>query len=98
MVAPHYGGDRLVLAVPGCPRLVTAVMGALRVGIVPVVLDPATPPTELHALIDDADPALVIDSVAALDELHAHALAELAPVPLVGRCTSPRAPPVAVRG
>lgn len=75
-------GDRLVLTVPGCPRLVTAVMGALRVGIVPVVLDPATPPTELHALIDDADPALVIDSMAALDELHAHAPGELAPVPL----------------
>lgn len=75
-------GDRLVLAVPGCPRLVTAVMGALRVGIVPVVLDPATPPTELHALIDDADPALVIDSMAALDELHAHSPAALAPVPL----------------
>ena len=75
-------GHRLVLAVPGCPRLVTAVMGALRVGIVPVVLDPATPPTELHALIDDADPALVIDSMAALDELHAHAPGELAPVPL----------------
>jgi len=75
-------GDRLALVVPGSPRLVTAVMGALRAGIVPVVLDPATPAAELAALLRDADPALVVDTPDALDALHAHAPAELAPVPL----------------
>lgn len=75
-------GDRVALVVPPGPRLVTAALGALRSGVVPVVLDPATPRGELDALLADADPALVVDTPAALAALHDHPPAVLAPVPL----------------
>lgn len=75
-------GDRLALVVPGSPRLVTAVMGALRTGVVPVVLDPATPRAELEALLADVDPVRVVRGADELEALHDHAPAELAPVPL----------------
>jgi long-chain acyl-CoA synthetase len=75
-------GDRVALVVPPSTELVTAAAGALRSGAVPVVLDPATPRAELDALLADAAPAVVIDSPAALDALHAHGPAALAPVPL----------------
>jgi len=75
-------GDRLALVVPGGPPLVTAACAALRVGVIPVVLDPATPAEELAALLADAEPSLVIDTAEALAELHAGEPAELRPVPL----------------
>ncbi|GAB2919172.1 acyl-CoA synthetase [Rhodococcus aerolatus] len=75
-------GDRVALVVGPSTRLVTAVGGALRAGVVPVVLDPATPRTELDALLADAAPALVVDTPEALAALHDHPPAPLAPVPL----------------
>ena len=75
-------GERLALVVPGSTRLLTAAMGALRVGVVPVLLDPATPRAELDALLADIDPARVVSTVEELDALHAHEPAELAEVPL----------------
>ena len=44
-------GERLAFVVAGSTRLLTAAMGALRVGVVPVLLDPATPRAELDALL-----------------------------------------------
>ena len=81
-VADLRRGDRLALVVPGSARLVTAVLGALRVGVVPVVLDPATPRAELDALLDDVDPARVVRGADELEALHHHEPAELGPVPL----------------
>ncbi|WP_206518064.1 class I adenylate-forming enzyme family protein [Rhodococcus sp. X156] len=75
-------GDRVALVVPPGTDLVTAVAGALRVGVVPVVLDPGTPAAELADLLADADAALVVDSAEKLDELHAGDPAPLAEVPL----------------
>jgi acyl-CoA synthetase (AMP-forming)/AMP-acid ligase II len=51
-------GDRLVVSAAASPALLAAVLGALRTGIVPVVLDPALPAAERAALVEDADPAL----------------------------------------
>lgn len=75
-------GARVALVVPASTALVTAAMGVLRAGRVPVLLDPANPADELAALLADADPALVVDTDDALDALHAHPAAPLAPVPL----------------
>ncbi|HEU4675907.1 MAG TPA: class I adenylate-forming enzyme family protein [Motilibacteraceae bacterium] len=76
-------GDRVALALPGSGDLLALVLGALRTGVVPVVLDPASPPAERAVLLQDADPALVVDSPAALAALLAEeARAELADVPL----------------
>ncbi|GAA3157292.1 fatty-acid--CoA ligase FadD4 [Blastococcus jejuensis] len=51
-------GDRLVLSAVASPELVAVVLGALRTGIVPVVLDPGLPGAERAALVEDADPGL----------------------------------------
>jgi acyl-CoA synthetase (AMP-forming)/AMP-acid ligase II len=74
-------GDRLLVAAAASPALLAVVLGALRTGIVPVVLDPGLPPAERAALAADADPALdVADDPAGL--LGGTDEADLADVPL----------------
>jgi acyl-CoA synthetase (AMP-forming)/AMP-acid ligase II len=59
-------GDRVVLAAPGGAAVVAAALGALRAGVVPVVLDPDLPAAELRATTADADPVAVLDDAAGL--------------------------------
>jgi acyl-CoA synthetase (AMP-forming)/AMP-acid ligase II len=74
-------GDRLLVSAAASPAMLAVVLGALRTGIVPVVLDPGLPPAERAALAEDADPALDVgDEPARL--LTGTAQAELADVPL----------------
>ena len=74
-------GDRLLVSAAASPALLAVVLGALRTGIVPVVLDPGLPAAERAALAADADPALdVADDPARL--LTGTDEAELADVPL----------------
>lgn len=75
-------GDRVVLAGPASGALLAAVLGALRTGVVPVLLDPALPATEFTALIADCRPGLVADRPDTLAALLAGPPATLAPVPL----------------
>jgi acyl-CoA synthetase (AMP-forming)/AMP-acid ligase II len=74
-------GDRLLVSAAASPALLAVVLGALRTGIVPVVLDPGLPVAERAALAEDADPALDVGAdpaplLTGTDE------AELADVPL----------------
>ena len=76
-------GDRVAVGVPTSPDVLAVVLGALRTGVVPVILNPALLPDERNLLLDDASPSLIIDEVAQLaaavvgdDEV------ELAPHPL----------------
>ncbi|MGY1811592.1 class I adenylate-forming enzyme family protein [Blastococcus sp. SYSU D00820] len=74
-------GDRLLVSAGASPALLAVVLGALRTGVVPVVLDPALPAAERAALAEDAEPRL--DVGAAPDRLlTGDAEAELADVPL----------------
>ena len=74
-------GDRLLVSAAASPALLAVVLGALRTGIVPVVLDPGLPAAERAALAEDADPALDVgDDPARL--LAGTGEAELADVPL----------------
>ncbi|MGY1917155.1 class I adenylate-forming enzyme family protein [Blastococcus sp. SYSU DS0973] len=73
-------GDRLLVSAAASPALLAVVLGALRTGIVPVVLDPALPAEERAALAEDADPALDAGSDPA--RLLGDGEAALAPVPL----------------
>ncbi len=78
-------GDRIALMLPGSTDLVSCVLGALRAGVVPVMLDPALSHHEREFVLSDSVPSLVIDSVAELHALvdTADALdADLASVPL----------------
>ncbi len=74
-------GDRLVLSATASPALLAVVLGALRTGIVPVMLDPGLPAAERAALAADAEPALDVGS-APERLLAGEELAELADVPL----------------
>ncbi|MGY1702942.1 class I adenylate-forming enzyme family protein [Geodermatophilus sp. SYSU D00697] len=74
-------GDRLLVSAASSPALLAVVLGALRTGVVPVVLDPALPPSERAALAEDADPALDVGSDPAR-LMTGSGEAELAEVPL----------------
>lgn len=75
-------GDRVAVIGGGAPSAYVAVaLGALRSGVVPVLLNPALLPAEQELLLDDAQPSLVlrdVDLPALLDGPEA----ELAPAPL----------------
>ncbi len=76
-------GDRVAFAVAGTADLVAAAYGALRAGVIPVVLDPAVPAAELAELIADADPVTALtdpDDLAAAVHLPA-ARRDLPPTP-----------------
>jgi acyl-CoA synthetase (AMP-forming)/AMP-acid ligase II len=76
-------GDRVAFCVGASPPLLAALLGALRTGVVPVVLNPALLDHERRLLLDDARPALVVDEEGGLDALLAgSAVADLAPAPL----------------
>ena len=51
-------GDRVLVSAAASSALLAVVLGALRTGVVPVMLDPGLPPAERSALAEDADPAL----------------------------------------
>lgn len=74
-------GDRVVLSLPGSADYVSAVLGATRVGIVPVPLDPRLTSHERDLIIGDVEPALVVEDVATLDALLTGPPSELAPWP-----------------
>jgi acyl-CoA synthetase (AMP-forming)/AMP-acid ligase II len=73
-------GDRLLVSAAASPALLAVVLGALRTGIVPVVLDPGLPAAERAALAEDADPALDVGGNPA--SLLGDDESELADVPL----------------
>lgn len=80
-------GDRVALVVPPSAELVCVTLGALRSGIVPVMLNPSLLAHERSLLIDDAEPALVVDDLNRLRELlhespDSSARLDLSPVPL----------------
>jgi long-chain acyl-CoA synthetase len=72
----------VLFVVPSSVDLLCAVLGALRAGVIPVVLNNALLPEERDTLVADADPVLVVDSEAGLALLLDGPPAELAPVPL----------------
>jgi long-chain acyl-CoA synthetase len=74
-------GDRVALLLPGSAEYVSAVLGALRTGVVPVPLDPRLTEAELEGLLDDIAPALVVDDPAELTGLLDGPEADLAPWP-----------------
>jgi long-chain acyl-CoA synthetase len=75
-------GDRIALMLPASGGMLAAVLGALRRGAVPVLLDPALPARERAELLADCRPALVVADEAGLAALLDGPPVELAPAPL----------------
>jgi long-chain acyl-CoA synthetase len=80
--AGSRAGDRVVFCLPSSAALLCAVLGALRTGVVPVLLNATLQEAERDQLIDDADPCLTITDRDRLDELDVGSPVELAPYPL----------------
>ncbi len=74
-------GDRVALLTTSSGLMLSAILGALRTGVVPVLLNAGLLPHERDALLADADPALVVDD-AALEGLAGAPPVDLAPHPL----------------
>ncbi|MCW2766483.1 MAG: AMP-dependent synthetase [Nocardioides sp.] len=62
-------GDRMVLSLPGSTALVSVVLGALRSGVVPVMLDPHLTPVERDQVLANCQPSLVVDDHVGLTRL-----------------------------
>ena len=75
-------GERVAFCVGSSAGLLCAVLGALRRGIVPVLLNATLLPAERQALVADCRPSAVVLDGEALAELEDGPEAELAPLPL----------------
>lgn len=64
-------GDRVALLQRGSTAYVEVVVGLLAGGVFPVPLDPAMSTVERERILEDVEPALVVDTPAALAGLHA---------------------------
>lgn len=62
-------GDRLVVQLPSTRELVAMWFGASRRGVVFVPLNPAMKPFHLASVLDNAEPALVIGTQSAIEDL-----------------------------
>lgn len=87
-------GDRIVLLTRGCGDYLAVVIGALRAGVIPVPVDPSLTEHERRPLIDDADPALVVDSPQVLAALVADESDSRAPRSTQQIADLPRARPM----
>lgn len=74
-------GDRIALVGTSGAQMLCAVLGALRVGVAPVLTHAGLLPAERAELLDDAQPALVLDDEA-LARLEEAAPTDVAPWPL----------------
>ncbi len=75
-------GDRVAFCLPSSASLLCAVLGALRVGVVPVLLNATLLDAERDALIADAEAGLVVTDTDGLATLDGGPPMELAPYPL----------------
>ena len=75
-------GDRVAMLLPRRAAALSAVLGALRTGVIPVVLNTGLLPHERDDLLADADPTLVVSGDDGLAALLAGSPVDLAPAPL----------------
>jgi long-chain acyl-CoA synthetase len=75
-------GDRVAFSLGSSADLICAVLGAARVGLIPVLLNATLTETERGLLAADAQPALEVFSTPALAALMEGGPTELAPYPL----------------
>jgi long-chain acyl-CoA synthetase len=75
-------GDRVAFCLPSSAALLCTVLGALRIGVVPVLLHAGLLEAERDALLADAEPALAVLDCDALAALDSGPAVPLAPHPL----------------
>lgn len=78
----YRSGDRVLFCLGSSPDLICAVLGAARVGLIPVLLNATLTGPERDALIADARPTLAVLTESDLSRLLEGSPAELSPYPL----------------
>jgi amino acid adenylation domain-containing protein len=53
-------GDRVALVLPKCPRTIAAIIGILKAGSAYVPIDPTSPPTRASAILQSAEPKVIL--------------------------------------
>jgi long-chain acyl-CoA synthetase len=74
--------DRIALSLTNSPAVINTALAALRIGVVPVMLDPLLTDVERDAILADCTPSLVLTSRADAETLAKGKPVDLAPVPL----------------
>jgi long-chain acyl-CoA synthetase len=82
LAAGLTAGDRVAFCLPSSAGLLCAVLGALRVGIVPVLLNATLLDPERDLLVEDSSPGLVVTDADALARLDQGPVVALAPHPI----------------
>lgn len=75
-------GNRVAIVARSSAELLATILGALRSAIIPVVLNAALTPLELAPLLEDCEPALVLDDRGVRAAAGEDEQMDLAPVPL----------------
>ena len=75
-------GDRVAVIARNAPEVLAVALGALRTGIVPVMVNADLLPAEREVILTDCAPSLVIDDAGVRELVGADDDAELAPAPL----------------
>jgi len=75
-------GDRVAFCLPSSASLLCAVLGALRTGVVPVLLNATLVDTERDVLLADARPSLTVVDQTALAALDGGESVDVSPYPL----------------
>src|SRR5689334_10982002 len=68
-------GDRVALLLPKCPRTIAAIIGILKAGGAYVPIDPASPPARASAILQSAEPKVILTDSSASHCLTADAAA-----------------------
>jgi len=53
-------GDRVAFVLPKCPRTIAAIIGILKAGGAYIPIDPASPATRANAILQSAEPKLIL--------------------------------------
>lgn len=75
-------GDRIGFCLGSSPDLLFAIAGALRIGVIPVVINPQLLPAERMVIVDDSDVTALISTELELSALFEGGSEELAEYPL----------------
>src|SRR5262249_48179708 len=65
-------GDRVAFVLPKCPRTIASIIGILKAGSAYTPIDPASPPVRAHAILQSAEPKVILTDGSGADFLTAN--------------------------
>ncbi len=75
-------GDRVAIIAGNAPEVLAVALGALRSGVIPVMINAALTPSELSVILDDCVPSLVLNDAGVAALASGDGSSDLSPAPL----------------